>query len=80
MESLEDALSQPNTDIMGVVQRLKSQGLKTGLLTNNWTSPNGRSLLFKVGKQDTEELGPRDWPPHQQLGLNKQQEPPLQGW
>jgi hypothetical protein len=48
MESLEEALSQPNDALMTVVQRLKSQGLKTGLLTNNWASPGGRSLLLKV--------------------------------
>jgi FMN phosphatase YigB (HAD superfamily) len=48
MQSLEVALSQPNTDLMAVVERLKSQGLKTGLLTNNWASPEGRSLLLQV--------------------------------
>ncbi len=48
MQSLEEALSQPYDDLMTVVQRLKSHGLKTGLLTNNWASPDGRSLLLKV--------------------------------
>ncbi len=62
MESLEEALSQPNDDLMTVVQRLKSQGLKTGLLTNNWASPDGRSLLLKVSQGSRLAFSPTTGP------------------
>ena len=47
MESLEKAISVPHSDMLAVVERLKREGLTTGLLTNNWAT-GGRSLLLKV--------------------------------
>jgi hypothetical protein len=56
MVSLERALSQPHSDMLEVVGRLRSHGLTTGLLTNNWATGD-RSLLIQVCSLYTDRCG-----------------------
>ena len=38
MDTLSQELNAPNADVMNVVKNLKLNGIKTGVLTNNWVS------------------------------------------
>lgn len=46
MESLGDGLAKTNKDMMAAVKELKQQGIKTAVLTNNWTSEKRGRLIF----------------------------------
>ena len=46
MNSLEASLAETNKDMLDAVKHLKYQGIKTAVLTNNWTSEKNGRLIF----------------------------------
>ena len=46
MDTLSQELNAPNADVMNVVKNLKLNGIKTGVLTNNWVSERKGRLIF----------------------------------